>query len=88
MVKEPNGKKIIQEIKSKVKQDKKEKRMKNLKENQTIKTIVTVVITLISVAALVAAFIGGMHYQKSVSSEVNNQLKEVVSAIEVKASKQ
>ena len=74
-------------IKDEIKQSKKETKMKNLKNNQTIKTILTVFITLLSIAALAGAFILGMNYQKSIDSEVQNQVKDVVSTIKVESSK-
>ncbi len=79
------GKQLLEDVKNK---SKKETEMKNIKENTTIKTIVTVAITLLSVAAIVASFLGGMHYQSSINDQVKTQVKDVVSAIKVEPSKQ
>ena len=73
---------VTKEIQEKNK-SKKDKDMKNLKNNSTVKTILTVFITLVAVAALAGMFVLGMNYQKSISSEVNSQVKDVVSTIKV-----
>lgn len=83
------GKSILEEAKANVKKKQKENTdMKNIKSNQTVKTIVTVIITLLSIAALGAAFLAGMNYQKQVNSDVQSQVKSVVSAIKVEPSKE
>lgn len=73
-----DGKKLLQDAKTKAKEN-------NTKETNMNKKhiIITIVLTLTFLATLAGMFVLGISYEKGISNRVNNEVKAMVSAIAV-----